>query len=143
MMDQEYMQDILAEMVEIEPLSTSQFNRVVETLSRIGIPSIKQRTLTQSCHVFHKMGRYFISHFKSLLAMDGKDAVPSDSDLERVRSIALLLENWNLVKILEKEKSLKHFGPICSNIKVLSFDEKNDWNLVVKHSIGKRKFKGS
>jgi hypothetical protein len=89
------------------------------------------------------MGRYFISHFKSLLAMDGKDAVPSDSDLERVRSIALLLENWNLVKILEKEKATKHFGPICSNIKVLSFDEKNDWNLVAKHSIGKRKFKGS
>ena len=49
------------------------FLKVRETLTRIGVASRKDKTLFQSCHILHKQGKYFITHFKELFALDGKN----------------------------------------------------------------------
>lgn len=113
------------------------FLKIKETLSRIGVASKKDNTLYQSCHILHKQGRYFITHFKELFALDGKDADFMDNDLERRNTIAKLLQDWGLLKIItiigEDE-----YGPL-SQIKIISYKEKNDWNLVPKYNIGKKR----
>ena len=113
------------------------FLKIKETLSRIGVASKKDNTLYQSCHILHKQGRYFITHFKELFALDGKDADFMDNDLERRNTIAKLLQDWGLLKIItiigEDE-----YGPL-SQIKIISYKEKENWNLVPKYNIGKKR----
>ena len=113
------------------------FLKIKETLSRIGVASKKDNTLYQSCHILHKQGRYFITHFKELFALDGKEADFMDDDLERRNTIAKLLQDWGLLKIIGdlNEESL---APL-NKIKIISFKEKNDWNLVPKYNIGKKR----
>ena len=52
--------------VEVKLKSDDDFLKVRETLSRIGVASKKEKVLYQSCHILHKQGRYFITHFKEL-----------------------------------------------------------------------------
>lgn len=113
------------------------FLKIKETLSRIGVASKRDKTLYQSCHILHKQGRYFITHFKELFALDGKDADFMDNDLERRNTIAKLLQDWGLLKIITRidENSL---APL-SQIKIISYKEKNEWNLVPKYNIGKKR----
>jgi hypothetical protein len=113
------------------------FLKIKETLSRIGVASKKDNTLYQSCHILHKQGRYFITHFKELFALDGKDADFMDNDLERRNTIAKLLQDWGLLKIITVIGE-EEYGPL-SQIKIISFKEKNDWNLVPKYNIGKKR----
>jgi len=93
--------------------------------------------LYQSCHILHKQGRYFIVHFKELFALDGKHADLSDNDLHRRNTVAHLLEDWGLIEIVNPDMC-EDTAPL-SQIKVLAFGEKNDWNLVAKYNIGKKK----
>ena len=113
------------------------FLKIKETLSRIGVASKKDNTLYQSCHILHKQGRYFITHFKELFALDGKDADFMDNDLERRNTIGKLLQDWGLLKIVGvlNENSL---APL-SQIKIISYKEKGEWNLVPKYNIGKKR----
>ena len=113
------------------------FLKVKETLSRIGVASKKDNTLYQSCHILHKQGRYFVTHFKELFALDGKPADFSDNDLERRNTIAKLLQEWGLIKIVNDADSLT-FAPL-SQVKIISYKEKKDWNLVPKYNIGKKR----
>lgn len=113
------------------------FLKVKETLSRIGVASKKDNTLYQSCHILHKQGRYFITHFKELFALDGKAADFSDNDLERRNTIAKLLQEWGLIKIVNAADSLE-FAPL-SQVKIISYKEKKEWNLVPKYNIGKKR----
>ena len=113
------------------------FLKVKETLSRIGVASKKDNTLYQSCHILHKQGRYFITHFKELFALDGKAADFSDNDLARRNTIAELLQEWGLIKIVNEADSLE-FAPL-SQVKIISYKEKKDWNLVPKYNIGKKR----
>ena len=113
------------------------FLKVKETLSRIGVASKKDNTLYQSCHILHKQGRYFITHFKELFALDGKPADFSDNDLERRNTIAKLLQEWGLIKIVNEADSLE-FAPL-SQVKIISYKEKKEWNLVPKYNIGKKR----
>lgn len=113
------------------------FLKVKETLSRIGVASKKDNTLYQSCHILHKQGRYFVTHFKELFALDGKAADFSDNDLERRNTIAKLLQEWGLIKIVNAADSLT-FAPL-SQVKIISYKEKKDWNLVPKYNIGKKR----
>ena len=110
------------------------FLKVRETLSRIGVASRKERKLYQSCHILHKQGRYFIVHFKELFALDGKPTNISVNDLERRNTIAGLLEDWDLIEIIGNSTER---APL-SQIKVLSFREKDDWILETKYNIGKK-----
>jgi hypothetical protein len=125
------------EPVEVTLNNQDDFLKIRETLTRIGVASRKEQTLYQSCHILHKQGRYFIVHFKELFALDGKKADLSENDLQRRNTIASLLEDWGLVTIVNPD-ACEDTAPL-SQIKVLSFQEKNEWNLVTKYNIGKKK----
>ena len=122
-------------MLEVGLGESADFLKVRETLSRIGVASRKERKLYQSCHILHKQGRYFIVHFKELFALDGKPTNISTNDVERRNTIAGLLEDWGLVKIIGNSQPR---APL-SQIKVLSFREKDDWLLETKYNIGTKK----
>ena len=122
-------------MLEVGLGESDDFLKVRETLSRIGVASRKERKLYQSCHILHKQGRYFIVHFKELFALDGKPTNISENDVERRNTIAGLLEDWGLVKIIGNSQPR---APL-SQIKVLSFREKDDWLLETKYNIGTKK----
>ena len=122
-------------MLEVGLKETDAFLKVRETLSRIGVASRKERKLYQSCHILHKQGRYFIVHFKELFALDGKPTNISVNDVERRNTITGLLEDWGLVNIIGDSYPR---APL-SQIKVLSFKEKNDWLLETKYNIGSKK----
>ena len=123
-------------MLEIQLKEPDDFLKVRETLTRIGVASRKDKKLFQSCHILHKQGRYFIVHFKELFALDGKFANFSENDLERRNTIASLLSDWGLVTILNKE-DIQNKAPL-SQIKVLAFKEKDEWDLQAKYNIGKK-----
>jgi hypothetical protein len=112
------------------------FLKVKETLSRIGVASKKDKTLYQSCHILHKRGRYFITHFKELFALDGKEADFTENDLQRRNTIANLLQEWGLIKVLNDGEL-----DVCplSQVKIISYKEKSEWNLVPKYNIGKKR----
>ena len=122
-------------MLEVGLSETDDFLKVRETLSRIGVASRKERTLYQSCHILHKQGRYFIVHFKELFALDGKDTNLSENDIARRNTIANLLKDWELINIIGV---VGEVAPL-SQIKVLSFREKNEWTLETKYNIGSKK----
>ena len=122
-------------MLEIKLSEPDDFLKVRETLSRIGIASRKERKLYQSCHILHKQGRYFLVHFKELFALDGKPATLSKNDIQRRNTIAGLLSDWGLVEILGDATDK---APL-SQIKVLSYREKDDWLLETKYNIGNKK----
>ena len=123
-------------MLEVTIKQPDDFLKVRETLTRIGVASRKDKTLYQSCHILHKQGKYFIVHFKELFALDGKTATLSEIDLQRRNTIAILLQDWNLIDITKKEES-ENKAPL-SQIKVLPFKEKNEWTLSAKYNIGKK-----
>ena len=122
-------------MLEVTLNEADDFLKVRETLSRIGVASRKERKLYQSCHILHKQGRYFIVHFKELFALDGKPTNISINDLERRNTIAGLLEDWDLIKITGNNEQK---APL-SQIKVLSYKEKDEWILETKYNIGKKR----
>lgn len=114
------------------------FLKIRETLSRIGVASKKDRTLYQSCHILHKQGKYAILHFKQLFLLDGKKSDFSDDDKGRLNTIANLLAEWNLLALVNPAKSEDPVSPL-SQIKILSHKEKDDWILVTKYNIGKKR----
>ena len=124
------------EMLEVRLNEPDDFLKVRETLSRIGVASRKDKTLFQSCHILHKQGKYYIVHFKELFALDGKDTNLSENDIARRNTITNLLTDWGLVDVLGTTKV--EAAPL-SQIKVISFKEKNDWKLETKYNIGKKK----
>ena len=126
------------EPLEIKLKNADDFLKVRETLSRIGVASKKDKVLYQSCHILHKQGRYFITHFKELFALDGKGADFTENDIQRRNTIAKLLSDWGLIEILNSQKFVEDQAPL-SQIKVLSFKEKDEWNLVAKYNIGNKK----
>ena len=122
-------------MLEVGLKEPDDFLKVRETLSRIGVASRKERKLYQSCHILHKQGKYYIVHFKELFALDGKQTNLSENDIARRNTIANLLKDWGLISIMGDASNV---APL-SQIKVLSFREKNEWTLETKYNIGKKK----
>ena len=122
-------------MLEVKLNESDDFLKVRETLSRIGVASRKEKKLYQSCHILHKQGRYFIVHFKELFALDGKPANISINDIERRNTIAKLLADWELVELISTSEPR---APL-SQIKVLSYREKDEWILETKYNIGKKR----
>ena len=125
-------QDQMLEVILKEP---DDFLKIRETLSRIGVASRKERKLYQSCHILHKQGRYFIVHFKELFALDGKETNLSDNDIARRNTITKLLKDWELVEVVGE---LNDLAPL-SQIKIISFKEKDEWILETKYNIGKKR----
>lgn len=128
----------LTKFVEVSLEEQDDFLKVRETLTRIGVSSRKEKVLYQSCHILHKQGRYYITHFKELFALDGKPSNLSENDIQRRNAIAKLLEEWELVKILNPEILVDNIAPL-HQIKIISFKEKDEWQLVTKYNIGTKK----
>ena len=113
------------------------FLKVIETLTRIGVASRKERKLYQSCHILHKRGKYYVVHFKELFALDGKPTNITTNDIERRSRIAKLLSDWGLIDIA-RDDDVGELAPL-NQIKVLSFKDKGEWTLESKYNIGKKK----
>jgi len=128
----------LSNFVQIKLIEQDDFLKVKETLTRIGVSSRKERILYQSCHILHKQGHYYLVHFKEMFALDGKPSNISENDVQRRNAIATLLEEWGLVEILNPQIMLNNVAPI-HQIKIISYKEKNDWELVSKYNMGKKK----
>jgi hypothetical protein len=127
----------LNKFVEVTLNEQDDFLKVRETLTRIGVSSRKEKVLYQSCHILHKQGLYYIVHFKELFALDGKPSNISENDIQRRNAIANLLEEWGLVKIINHKLLEDNIAPL-HQIKIISFKEKDDWQLVAKYNIGKK-----
>ena len=124
------------QMLEVTLNQPDDFLKIRETLSRIGVASRKDKTLFQSCHILHKQGKYYIVHFKELFALDGKKATLIENDVQRRNTIAVLLQDWNLLTIVKPDDATNK-APL-SQIKIIAFKEKSEWNLQAKYNIGKK-----
>ena len=128
----------ISDLIEVRLNEKDDFLKVRETLSRIGIASRKDKTLYQSCHILHKQGKYYIVHFKEMFLLDGKRSDFSEEDKGRRNTIANLLHDWELLDLVDEEKSKSPVAPI-SQVKIISHKEKPEWTLVTKYTIGKSK----
>lgn len=128
----------LESLVEVRLVDEDDFLKVRETLTRVGVASRKDRKLYQSCHILHKQGRYYIVHFKELFALDGKPSNMTDDDYGRRNTIANLMAEWGLVQLIDPTKSEQPTSPL-SQIKVLPHKEKDEWELVAKYNIGRKR----
>ena len=127
---------MIHDMIEVLLGQPDDFLKVRETLSRIGVASRHEQILYQSCHILHKQGKYYIVHFKELFALDGKPTDISENDYARRNSIINLLVEWELITIVDSQE-LEPVAPM-NQIKILRFDEKDEWDLVVKYNIGRK-----
>jgi hypothetical protein len=130
--------EMIENMIEVILNNEDDFLKIRETLTRIGVASKKNKTIYQSCHILHKQGKYYIVHFKELFALDGKPSNFAEEDMGRRNTIANLLAEWGLVTLVDVEKSKQPVAPL-SQIKVLPFKEKDDWELVAKYNLGKKR----
>ena len=125
-------------LVEVELSNEEAFLKIKETLTRIGVASRKEKKLYQSCHILHKRGKYYLTHFKELFTLDGKDSSFSEEDAGRRNTIANLLEEWGLIRVIDPEKTQGNVAPL-SQIMILPFKEKSEWELIAKYNIGVRR----
>jgi len=128
----------LDSLIEVKIAEEQDFLKIKETLTRIGIASRKEKTLYQSCHIFHKQGKYYIVHFKEMFAIDGKASNFSEEDKGRRNKIIELLQDWELLKVVEPE-SIKNPMALMSQIKIINHKEKNEWTLEAKYNMGRKK----
>ena len=123
-----------ANMLEVTLNEPDDFLKIRETLTRIGVASRKDNKLYQSCHILHKQGRYFIVHFKELFLLDGKKSNLEENDIARRNTIATLMSDWGLLQI-DKTNKPEPIAPL-RQIKIISFKDKDQWNLCPKYNIG-------
>ena len=126
-----------SDLLEVTLQKPDDFLKVRETLTRIGVSSNKEKKLWQSCHILHKRGKYYIVHFKEMFALDDLPTSIADEDIARRNTIASLLEEWGLVKIVNKDKAKNKVS--LSKIKILPYKEKGEWDLCPKYHIGRDK----
>jgi hypothetical protein len=125
--------------IEIKFAKETDFLKIAETLTRIGIASKKdENTLFQSCHILHKQGRYAVLHFKEMFILDGKPSTISEEDLARRNKIARLLEDRELLELVYPEKSEIPMATL-SQIKIVKFKDKPNRTLKAKYTIGQKK----
>jgi len=131
-------QELIDSMVEVGLQEQEDFLKVRETLTRIGVASRKDKTLYQSCHILHKQGKYYIVHFKELFALDGKPTNFNEEDQGRRNTITNLLAEWGLISLVDPDKATDPIASL-SQIKIISHKEKDEWTLVAKYNIGRKK----
>jgi hypothetical protein len=132
------MNELLDSLVEVKIAEEEDFLKIKETLTRIGVASRKERKLYQSCHIFHKQGRYYIVHFKEMFLIDGKPSDFSEEDKGRRNKIVMLLQDWGLLKIVEPERFTEPQASM-SQIKIINHKEKHEWTLEAKYNMGRKK----
>lgn len=134
------MSDIVDTLIEVTLPNPESFVKIIETLSRIGIASKKEKKLTQTAHILQKKGRYYIVHFKQMFLLDGRKAEISEEDIQRLNLIAVLLDEWGLLEIVNPPyEDLELNVADQRKIKILKHSEKKDWTLIQKYKVGKKK----
>jgi len=131
-------ENLVKDLVEITFPEKDDFLKIRETLTRIGVASRREQELFQSCHILHKRGKYYITHFKELFKLDGKPTSIDESDIGRINTIVKLLEQWKLISIVDESMVSEPIAPL-SQIKIIPHKEKNEWKLTTKYSIGNTK----
>ena len=128
---------MLDNLLEVRLREKEDFLKIVETLTRIGISS-RDKKLVQTCHLFHKRGKYYICHFKELFKLDGvnKTNITND-DILRRNAIAKLLQEWGLCTIVLKDKAVQSS---LSKIKIVPYSKKKEYTLKQNYTIGKKSF---
>ena len=134
----EHIELSIDDLLEVTLKQDDDFLKVKETLTRIGVSSRRENKLYQSCHILHKRGKYYIVHFKELFALDGLPTDISETDLGRRNAIANLLDEWELLEVVDIEKT-ENPRVSLAQIKILSYNEKTDWELIPKYHIGRRR----
>jgi hypothetical protein len=132
------MNDFVENLIEVRIAEEEDFLKIKETLTRIGVASRKEKKLFQSCHIFHKQGKYYIVHFKEMFVIDGKPSNFSEEDKGRRNKIIELLQDWGLLKVVEPT-FIKEPLASMSQIKIINHKEKNDWTLETKYNMGRKK----
>ena len=135
---EQYIEKLLSTFIEIKIKEQSDFLKIKETLTRIGVAASNKKVLWQSCHILHKKGKLYIVHYKELFALDGKQTDFDQSDIGRRNTIAKLLEDWNLLTIDNPEQCKEPLAPLFQ-IKVIAHKDKSNWQLIPKYSIGNKK----
>ena len=120
--------------VHIKLFDEEDFMVVRETLSRIGVSPKGKNVLYQSCHLIHKNGVYIVAHFKELFALDGLPSNVSEEDIKRRNASIQLLEEWELLEIIDKEKAADKM-PI-NGLKIIKYGERDNWELIPKFNPG-------
>ena len=135
--DERYIVLETTDLLEISLEKPDDFLKVRETLTRIGVSSRAEKKLWQSCHILHKKGKYYIVHFKEMFALDSLPTSINSEDIGRRNTVACLLEEWGLIKIVDKAKITEKVP--LNKIKILPFKEKGEWELCPKYHIGRSK----
>ena len=120
------------QMLEVTLRQPDDFLKIRETLTRMGVASKKDSKLYQSCHILHKQGRYFITHFKELFLLDGKPSNLTKNDIGRRNTIVTLMSDWGLLETVE---AIGDTAPL-NQIKIISHKDKHQWELCPKYNIG-------
>lgn len=128
--------ELLETFIQVEINNTDEFLKVKETLTRVGISNRKEKRLYQTCHILHKQSLYYIVHFKELFALDGRMTDIDEEDFVRRNTIASLLEQWGLLKILNPQ--VMSIVGNRNSLFILPHREKNQWTLSPKYAIGKK-----
>jgi hypothetical protein len=116
----------------------ADFLVIKETLERIGIANRETKVITPSCYILHKRGRYYVIHFKELLALDGFKRDISEGDLSRRDAIASLLQNWNMVSIIPDDVYQEELE---EQIFVLPYSEKKSFTINHKYRMSRSRKK--
>ena len=135
--DERYIDIDTGDLLEVTLQKPDDFLKVRETLTRIGVSSRTEKKLWQSCHILHKKGKYYIVHFKEMFALDDLPTSINSEDTGRRNTIACLLEEWGLLKVVDKNKATEKVP--LNKIKILPYKEKNEWELCPKYHIGRSK----
>lgn len=128
--------DLIQTFIEIEPVTTDEFLKIKETLSRVGIANRKEKKLSSSCLLLHKKGKYYIVHFLELYGLDSEQTEMTLDDYARRNHIAKLLESWNLIKIINRDIMYSIIEEVPINVYVLPYKDKKDWTISQQYSIG-------
>jgi hypothetical protein len=79
-------------------------NIIEETLTRLGVANRREKILYPTCHLYVDVDcKYYLCHFKEMFKL--RVTKPfydniSEEDIVRRNSIALLLEDWDLIDVL-------------------------------------------
>ena len=121
-------------LLEIELTEPDDFLLIKETLTRIGVASKKDNSLYQTCHILHKRGKYYCAMFKELFQLDGRDSDITFDDVARRNTIANMLEQWGLCKVVRTDEYDTLRVP-PNTLKIISHREKKEWNLRSKYEM--------
>lgn len=128
-------------MIEISLENGSDFLKIRETLSRMGIANKKKKHLSQTSHIIVSDDKkYFIAHYKELLSESlGIDSIMSDNDYKRLRVIVKLLVEWGMCKVAD--------GTVIDeneniSLGVISYKEKSEWKIEKKFGNKIKKYTG-